>query len=294
MPYDSKIHTKANLLKSILWKLMGWLPTSRILDGDLLVVNYHGTPKKFVNNLQEQLKYLLDNFTIILPSQLQDFFDDNLESSSAPFLLMNFDDGTKNQLYAAELLEKYGIRAIFFVVPAFINAQPENMVAYFKTFIRPLNNYNINAKRADLTPLSWSNLEQLQKAGHEVGSHSFTHSLISNKSSPESSEREIVESKEIIVNSLELEPGELRSFCAPINSVKAIGRKEMELVIKNYSFFFATIPGSNQNPKNPYFIKRANIESFWMLDTVKYALSRFDWPRWSSRVKNFEQVFPGC
>jgi peptidoglycan/xylan/chitin deacetylase (PgdA/CDA1 family) len=83
-----------------------------------------------------------------------------------PYIVISADDGFKNNLRAAEVFNNYGINACFFINPGIIGeTNYETIKAYCK-------------KRLDLPPvefLNWQDVEQLQKMGHEIGSHTMGH-----------------------------------------------------------------------------------------------------------------------
>jgi hypothetical protein len=257
---------------------------------DLVVLNYHGTPKKFLNNFRLQVNFFQDRFHIISPLELEAFFEDKLEASNKPYLLFNFDDGTRNNLYAAEVLHEYGIRALFFVVPEFVNCRDESQGAYFLKNINPISNPQINDTREDIMAMSWRELEELVAAGHEVGSHSSTHTMKVAGADCRSRQYEIVESRRMLAEGLSLNPDQIRSFCGPVDSLLSISPSELTLIRDHYRYFFSSFPGSNLKPKNPYFIKRVHVEAFWMLSTVKFALSNLERIRWRRKVKLFENL----
>jgi peptidoglycan/xylan/chitin deacetylase (PgdA/CDA1 family) len=83
-----------------------------------------------------------------------------------PTISVTFDDGLRSQLRAAEILGDYGISACFFVCKAMIDAPPPDEIREFcrrELWLPPVEF------------LSWSELEQLKAAGHEIGNHSRHH-----------------------------------------------------------------------------------------------------------------------
>lgn len=65
-------------------------------------------------------------------------------------VILTFDDGTRGQLRAAEILERYGMRGIFFVIPT-------------------------RAAGGDPRFLDADDLERLARAGHRVAAHGYQH-----------------------------------------------------------------------------------------------------------------------
>lgn len=256
----------------------------------MVVLSYHGTPKRFFKNFEAQIRFFHNQYNIITPSQLRAFYNGSLKATDRPFLLFSFDDGIKNNFYAAELLEKYAIRAFFFVVPEFIDTTLQEQSAYFQEKIRPFINPHVYGKPEDLSAISWLELADLNEAGHEIGSHSLTHTLVAANITSESRRQEIVESKRMIEKAIGLAPDSVRAFCGPNNSLQSVGSYEMALIKQHYDLFFSSFPGTNCSPKNPYFIRRVNLEAFWLQETVQFSLSKLDWMRWKVKVKAFEKV----
>jgi peptidoglycan/xylan/chitin deacetylase (PgdA/CDA1 family) len=268
---------------------LGWtehtFPGIKHQPGELLVLNYHGTQKKFLDRFREQLDYLDKRFTFFSPESLHGYFYENVIPEKA-CVLLTFDDGIRNNFRAAEILRDRGIRAIFFLIPGFIDTPASDQRAYFLKNIRPQPDFSVDSEEEDLTALSWSEINELLGLGHFIGSHTLTHTLIAIDSSPENSIREIVESKKI----LEAKTGQkIDSFCGPNNSLLSCGEKEMKLVKENYRYFFSTIPGSNLE-KNPLFIRRSNVEAHWLKGAFMQSIGKWDRKRWDEKARQFSAI----
>lgn len=109
-----------------------------------------------------------------------------------PYIAFSFDDGLKNCLQAARLLDEYGAKACFFVCPQAVEAEqyPEK-----KAFASE----QLNMPPVDF--LSWCDLEQLKRQGHEIGAHTIGHPCLSELSRKEM-EEEIYRSRRVLRNRL--------------------------------------------------------------------------------------------
>jgi peptidoglycan/xylan/chitin deacetylase (PgdA/CDA1 family) len=77
-------------------------------------------------------------------------------------LIITFDDGYQgNATVAAPILERYGVRAVFFVTTQFIGSD------YIPWWDRN--------KKIDTRWMTWDQVRALRAAGHEIGSHTETH-----------------------------------------------------------------------------------------------------------------------
>jgi peptidoglycan/xylan/chitin deacetylase (PgdA/CDA1 family) len=286
--WDSKIHSRALKIKSILgalekpfWKIRGGLNKD-----DLLVLNYHSTPKKFIPNLEKQLLFFQKEFDIISPNEVSDFYKSSGNSTSKKIkLLLTFDDGLANNLLAIELLNKYSIKAIFFVVPKFIDS--DNQKEYYLKNIRPEINDNIDFRKEDFEAMSWGELSLTSTQGHKIESHSLTHVMCAEDENEVRQNEEIVISRAIIENKLNIQ---IDSFCAPNDSLKSVNSDSLLLIKQNYTYFYSTFPGSNSLDKDPMFIKRSNVECFWPLGAVKFALGNFERKRWKEQRVRFSNM----
>lgn len=246
---------------------------------ELYVVNYHGTQKKFLSNFKDQLLFFKKHFKIISPDQLNDFYTNRL-GDSGPFLLLTFDDGIKNNLFAATILNELKLRAFFFIVPEFINAPIGSQKEYFTRNIRPDINSYIDSEPEDFQSFSWEDVSTLITQGHFMGSHTLSHTLVAQTASIEKSILEIKNSREQITNQIKDVPAEITSFCSINNTLESVGKKEMKLIKEQYIYHFTTIPGANLPSSDPLYIRRCNIESHWLPGAVKYALGKWDLKRW--------------
>ena len=277
--YNKSIHTKAQLIKSILgsieqpfFNINGYLNKH-----DLIVLNYHSTPLKFIANFEKQIDFYRAHFSIVSPNDLKNFYANKLESKK-PKLLITFDDGL-------QVLDKYNIKALLFVVPNFIEAAKQK--EYYTTHIRSEINPLIDSQQEDFTALSWDELKVIVANGHLVGSHTMSHTLKANTTNTEILNREIITSKNMIESQLKIN---IENFCAPFNSLLSVGENEMKLIIKNYNYFHSTFPGSNCLNKNSYFIKRFNVECFWTIPNIIHTLGHIERLRWRKARLSFERL----
>jgi len=258
----------------------------RYAKNELLVVNFHSTPKKFIPHFKEQVAFLKRQFHIIAPSALIDYYNGSLRPEKCS-LLFTFDDGLKNNLYAADVLNQNGVKALFFVVPGFIDTSVNEQKRFYLQNIRPHIDPAIDGEPEDLTAISWQELKVLRAAGHEIGAHTLTHTLLARNSSLQNSENEILVCKTRIETELNCK---VDAFCSINNTLESTGKKEKELIEKNYAFHFTTLPGYNAPDPNRHFIKRRNVECFWPKGAFYYALGRSDLRRWMHKIETYQNL----
>lgn len=87
--------------------------------------------------------------------------------ASRPCIAFTFDDGFKNCMRAAAILEEFGTRACFFICPAILSERDPQVIAAFCRDRLELS------QAVEL--MDWSDAQRLHDAGHEIGGHTMTH-----------------------------------------------------------------------------------------------------------------------
>ncbi|MCC7303048.1 MAG: polysaccharide deacetylase family protein [Bacteroidia bacterium] len=288
MTYIVKSHPLKERLKTALGQMEFRFRGLSYPSSEIVVVNYHGTQRKHIQGFREQLSLYKDHFHLISPKEFEAAYS-NKEKADHPSLLLTFDDGLKNNLHAAEALNTLGLKAWFFVLPAFIDTPPPGQKLYFQKHIRPLIDPELDSEAEDHEAMNWNDLNQLVADGHSVGSHSYTHNLLANH--PDLAERikEIAESRSLIAERLAISADQVKAFCCPNNTAYSTGVPEMQLIRKHYSYFFGSYPGSNIN-RESYHIRRSNVECYWTAGQVYWALNRMNRLKWRKESRNFDRL----
>jgi peptidoglycan/xylan/chitin deacetylase (PgdA/CDA1 family) len=161
-----------------------------------------------VNKLDRLLNVLKENHTFISYSEAVDRV---LKSTiDKPYITLSSDDGFRNNLNSLEVLNKYGARACFFINPSIISENKyDKIAAYCKT-------------KLNLPPiefLNWSDVNNIQQSGHEIGSHTMSHINLA-QSAPELAAEEISKSYEIIKTRC----GEIKHFAFPYGTFNDFNR----------------------------------------------------------------------
>ncbi len=249
---------------------------------ELVVLCMHSTPLQRIGRFESIIEFLSGHFKFLNPGQLGDYFAGKLQSG--PYVLFTFDDGLRNNIRAAESLEARGARAVFFVVPDFIDS-PDPKAYYLKN-IRQKIDHRVDHELEDFTPIPIEDLVELQRRGHYIESHTMSHLLRSTSTSPEI-DREILGSKQWIISQLLLRA---TMFCSPIQTNFSVNANAKKQIGKEYDYHFTTFPGMNSEMLNPQLIFRRNIEVHWSLGQIKYSLGKADLARWKGEIALFQQL----
>lgn len=284
MKFNSQLHSKNFFIKGILGKIESTFGNISKNRNDILVLNYHGIQKAFIDNFDQQLQFLLQHFSPISPEEFEKEIDNkNINQTNKPKFLLTFDDGILNNLNAINILEKYNIKAYFFIIPDFVNSKKPK--EFFIRNIRPVINSHIDSNAEDFSPLSWEQIQEIIRKGHQIGSHTSSHTLTS-ESSDEELTYEIIESKKVLEEKLNCK---IRSFCSINNTFASVNKNAARLIRLHYDFHFTTIAGKNI-PFNQFAIKRVNVEAFWPDNTFRYAIGKWELKRWKEKAKKIDEL----
>ncbi len=204
-----------------------------------------------------------------------------------PYLAFTFDDGMKNCLRAAAILEEFGARACFFVCPAIVGERSEPTIQSFCRDQLEL--------RHPVEFMTWDDLHWLRQRGHEIGGHTMSHPHL-NQLSPEHAANEVRQSREVIVKHM----GDARHFawtygrfndCTP------------QVVREVYACGYETCASAERgchgpvraSTELPLCIRRDHIEAHWPIKHCLFFLSQAsrrmssgdnDWPaNWKSVIR---------
>jgi len=90
-----------------------------------------------------------------------------------PYMVFSSDDGLKNNLRAVQILNEFGAKACFFINPDIIGENNPDKIKKFcdQQLMFPLVEF-----------MDWKDVENVLKAGHEIGAHTMNHINIADAS----------------------------------------------------------------------------------------------------------------
>jgi peptidoglycan/xylan/chitin deacetylase (PgdA/CDA1 family) len=183
-----------------------------------------------------------------------------------PYVAITFDDGYKNCLRAAAIMNEFNAPGCFFVCPSIVGETDE---AKIERFCR---------ERLELPKpvefMTWNDLESLKKRGHEIGGHTMSH--VNLATAPrEQARREIAECHDVIQSRL----GECRHFAWTYGRFSDF---PMELLPAVFDAGFEScasgVRGCHGPPpsdtSNPLLMRREHIVAGWPVSHALYFLAR--------------------
>jgi peptidoglycan/xylan/chitin deacetylase (PgdA/CDA1 family) len=133
------------------------------------VLAYHGTVAAESASFERQLEYLCERFK---PASLDDIASLIAgERRKVPGILLSFDDGLySNYQIAAPLLEKHGMRGLFFITSALPALERSEQAAFCDA-------HDILRRGEDesCVAMSWDDARDLLRREHAIGCHTASH-----------------------------------------------------------------------------------------------------------------------
>ncbi len=223
----------------------------------LIFLSFHFTFEEDRENLRRILKFLSKHFEFISYSEaVQKWKDKNFNKN---YVCFSSDDGFANYTIAAEVMKEFGATGMVFICPSMIGETNREKLASF----------NANRLNGPSMPfLSWNQIDELAKQGHEFGNHTFSHFNQADISQAES-HTEIVKTHEIIQARL----GTCNHFAWPYGKPNRIRPETIKFVYDlGYDSVASTVRGyySKDVTNEQDYILRNNFEPFWPISHVKY------------------------
>lgn len=188
----------------------------------------------------------------------------NKDKVQRPTIAFTFDDGWRDcYTQIAPQLEKYGVNAMFFINPNFIDAAENNDIAY-------IENFTINTtKSPGKHPMTWDQIIDLKKRGFRFGAHTLDHYCIADDNINEL-EHQIGDCRKVIEDKLG-EPCDYFAF--PYGRLEHANPKSIEIACKYYKYVFSQSDHKHFFSFNGRVINRRHFEPFWPIQHVFYFLS---------------------
>jgi peptidoglycan/xylan/chitin deacetylase (PgdA/CDA1 family) len=249
-----------------------------------VVVAMHETPASFAGQLRDQIEWASRHFTLATPDSFSALWGPTSASHapSKPLLLFTFDDGREsNYTVAAPLLEEFGGRGIFFVVPAFAEtAGTENSFAFYRSRIHPDCDPSAEASQ-DWKPMNPAQIADLAARGHSIGNHTLTHERLINLSAADL-QKEIGESSRKLTSWT----GKPVDAFAWTFGWDAIDRNALQVIQRYHRFCFSPCAGLvNARRDHRGMLWRREVEARYPPAEYRFAYSGLVDLRWAWRRK---------
>jgi len=172
----------------------------------------------------------------------------------------SFDDGFE-ECYSKirPILNKYGIKACFFINPNFVDGDKQ-----YK------ENFKKNIVFTDKDPMSWEQISELQKEGHFIGAHTMDH-LKLDIDDKDILDFQIGESKKIIEERLNIS---CDYFAFPYGKLEHISSTGVDIAAKHFKYIFSQSNYKHYFSFNKKVINRRHFECDWPYKHTLYFLKK--------------------
>lgn len=252
-----------------------------------LIVGLHETPRSLQARLREQLEWVTRHFTI---SNFETFArlleNPEPDTGSKPSVLFTFDDGREsNYTVAAPLLESFGGRGLFFVVPAFAECPRDEALTFYRSRINR-NSRPGDEMWEDWTPMSPGQIAELSDRGHTIGNHTLTHERLAGLS-PDSLEREVGDSARKLT-AWTKKPVDAFAWTYGWDAIDANAWKVIQ---RHHRFCFSPCAGAiDSRHDSPKLLWRREIEVKYAAYEYRFLYSGLVDPWWSARRKRLRMM----
>ena len=180
-------------------------------------------------------------------------------ASTQRSLVLTFDDGYVSSFDVAQtVLNPRGIKAIFFIIPEFVDlVDIDEQVQFIRTKLFPKQ--RLNHIPPHLRSMSWEQVVQLCRQGHMIGSHSLSHTRLSDISGIDEFAREIVDSRRVIEEKTEQK---VEHFAYPFGDLRSISPTALKIAREHYKFVHSGLRGNN-SPLSSIRVLRRETVSPW-------------------------------
>lgn len=216
----------------------------------LTIYNLHSTSEEFFLKYKSLLTKLKKEGTFINPKSIDDFYNNKISNKS--LFLLTIDDGFDNNLkFAKKVLQPLNIKAIFFIIPKFINSNNNNINSEYYKSLYPDKKYSLTKKNFNqFIPLSKENINKIIDLGHTIGMHGFEHENYFNLS--KDNIKKNIKKGIKIFSDLGIN---VEHFAYPFGDKKSFNNKS-NLIISNYfRYIHSGLRGFNYANKNKTIFK---------------------------------------
>lgn len=253
-----------------------------------LIVGMHETPPSLEAKFREQLAWVSRRFTITDLESFASIWDPHSgwATASKPPILFTFDDGREsNYTVAAPVLESFGGRGVFFVVPQFAQCPLDGALAFYRKKINPDSRPG-DETWEDWKPMNPGQIADLAARGHAIGNHTLSHERLAGLA-PVELERQIGDSARLIRSWT----GKAVDAFAWTFGWDAIGTDAFKLIQRYHRFCFAPCPGAIDTRHDaPPLMWRREIEVKYSVPEYRFLYSGLVDLWWSTRRQRLRQI----
>lgn len=227
-----------------------------ILNGHM--INWNEPQEKSMEHFRGILSKLKEECSFVMAQDAVSMILDS-KRVDKPTLAFTFDDGFEDcYTHIAPVLDEFGVNAIFFINPNFVEPKKEYIDVFLRTTCSP-----------NKRPLTWKQLKDLQARGYIIGAHTMDHYMINSDDMAEL-EHQIGDCKKIIEEKLGT-PCEYFAF--PFGRLEHANSKAIDIACKHYKYVFSQSDYKHYFSFDGRVINRRHFEPFWPYSHTRFFIS---------------------
>ena len=202
-------------------------------------------PKEQETEFANFVEYAVKRYGVITPAEAEEWLTngvpDRVRSARRLPLLFSFDDGFRSNFnIAAPILERNGVRAIFFISPGLTDMASGMQLEAVANFIfdRRVSAGQLSTEKR---LMSWDEITELRRRGHTIGCHGMTHQRLSLLDDDALFE-EIVEAGDRLDSILEQETD---WYAYAFGDIDSIDSRALAIISKRYRYCRSGLRGAN-------------------------------------------------
>ncbi len=207
---------------------------------------FHDVPATKFTAFEDLVAYVVQEHGVLTPSQAANWINGNRDARidgagwKRP-CLFSFDDGFRSNFdLASTILERYGVKALFFVAPGLTDLSGS---AQRDAIARNIFDGRIGPDCLDpaLRLMTWDEIARLKLQGHEIGCHGMSHQRLT-KLEGAALDEEIISAGEILDEKLNQKTA---WYAYAFGDIESIDETALGTIMQRYRFCRSGVRGSN-------------------------------------------------
>jgi peptidoglycan/xylan/chitin deacetylase (PgdA/CDA1 family) len=234
--------------------------------GGIRILIYHDINIVDIPAFERQIQWLRSRYSFLTPDEFKEIIK-NKPIIDRTKILITFDDGFHSSyLIAREVLKKFDVKAIFFIISDFAKINNNKLAHKFIAdhiipgkSIKEISDHSFN--------LNYDQLKLLISDGHTIGSHTKTHARLSNIKELEILNEEIIYSSNALEKDLDIH---ISDFAYTFGDIGSFSKLALTIARKRFEYIYTGLRGNNVEYCNPLCIQREAIspnDSNWTVGT---------------------------
>lgn len=227
------------------------------LNNSVRVMYSHEVKREHFLIFKKTILHLYETYSVMNPLEYFDYLERDKEINGKN-ILFTFDDGFLSSYhFAKEVLNKYNIKAIFFIPTAILDFDRDSEM---KGFVNKNIYYRTDDSKSFINDeyklMNKKHLLELVADGHFIFPHTHNHIYINSIDDQMIVEKELIYPQQIIQS---ISGNRLKAFAFPVGTVKQVNKYSYNKVKKYYDYIFTAYSGLTTKRTDNHKIFRSHL-----------------------------------